>query len=261
MGDATLTVTLPMLLTVCPLVFFASCVDAIAGGGGLISLPAYRMALPADMDVPYDLGSNKFSACFGTLMAVVRFFRSGKLLLWPSLFAALGAGVASFFGAQLAQVTPASFRQLFMLIMVPIVAILFFLKKDAPEKSAPITRGKLLGCLVIGLGCGFYDGFFGPGTGMFLIMLFTWGIGMDMVTASGTAKVANLASNLTALASFILGGHVLYQLAVPAMLCSIVGGYVGAHLALKNGAKLIRIVMLAVLAALILKLAWDYFGA
>lgn len=256
---SALEITWGTTAIVCLLIFFASCVDAIGGGGGLISLPAYSVAL-GDTGEPYALGSNKFSASFGTLMAVVRFYRSSKLLLWPSLLSALGAGVASFCGAQLAQLASADFRKLFAMIMVPVVAALFFIKKGAPERCAEITRGKLLGCLLIGAGCGFYDGFFGPGTGMFLIMLFTWCIGMDMVTASGTAKVANLASNLTALASFMIGGRVLYALALPAMACSVAGGYLGAHLALKKGAKFIRLVMIFVLIALIIKQVWDYFG-
>lgn len=251
-----MAVTSEMLLLVLPLVFFASLVDAISGGGGLISLPAYQLSgIPQDMV----LGSNKFSASFGTLFACVKFLRSGMLKLWPTIWAMVGSAIGSTLGAMLAIHAPIQFIRIFMIIMVPVIAVIMFVKRDATVRPKPMTTTKLFGCFFIGLGCGFYDGFFGPGTGMFLIMLFTYAIGMDMVEASGTAKMANLASNVLALAVFIANGKVLFALTMPATICSILGGTLGAHLALKKGAKLIRYVMLGVLALLILKLVMDFF--
>lgn len=248
-------VSMQMILTVCPLIFFASLVDAIAGGGGLISLPAYLLA---GLPPVYASGSNKFSAMFGTLTATIKFLRGGKLLLLAAVLAALGAFPGSLLGVELLKRTPEQFVKLFMLVAVPVVAVVILFKRDLPTKMKPLTRGRLAACFVIGLGCGFYDGFFGPGTGTFLIILFTWCVGMDMVTASGTAKFVNLTSNLAALSSFLLSGNVVFPLAVPAMACSVLGGYVGAHLALRKGARLVRYVMLGVLALLIIKLACDY---
>ena len=115
-------------------------------------------------------------------------------------------------------------------------------------------------CLLIGLATGAYDGFFGPGTGAFLILLFTWLTGMDMVTASATAKPVNLASNLGALATRIAAGNVLYPLAVPAVFCSIAGGMLGSKLALMRGARFVRYVMLGVLALLTVKLAMEWIA-
>ncbi len=255
-GDVPLDVTLTMLLTVCPLVFFASFVDAIAGGGGLISLPAYSLA-----GVPklYLSGSNKFSACFGTLMATIRFLKSGKLLLLPGLLAVAGALPGSYLGAELYKRTPEVFVRWFMIVAIPLVALIMMLRLNAPAQLKPLSRARLFACFLIGLGCGGYDGFFGPGTGVFLIMLFTYVVGMDMVTASGTAKLVNLASNLAALVSFARDGQILYQLALPAMACSVIGGFLGASMAVKVGAKLVRSAMLFVLALLIFKMAWDFF--
>lgn len=245
-------VTLRMLLIVCPLVFLASFVDAIAGGGGLISLPAY---LVAGLPPVYAAGSNKFSSSFGTLLATIRYFRGGKLLWKPALCAVIGALPGAYVGAELLKVTPERFVSIFMLVAVPAVALLLVLRRDRQPEPKPVTGRTLVECLGVGLACGFYDGFFGPGTGTFLILLFTWLIGMDMVCASGTAKPVNLASNVAALTSFIIGGNVVYRLAIPAMICSLIGGYAGSAMALKRGARFIRVMMLAVMALLVIRMA------
>ena len=244
-------VTLQMLLIVCPLVFLASFVDAIAGGGGLISLPAY---LVAGLPPVTAAANNKFSSTFGTMLATYRFFRGGKVLWRPALCAVAGALPGALIGAELLKHTPERLVYIFMLVAVPVVALVMLLRKDKEPEPKPITMRTLLQCCGVGLACGLYDGFFGPGTGTFLILLLTWLIGMDMVSASGTAKPVNLASNVAALISFITGGYVIYKLAVPAMLCSLVGGYLGSSMALKKGAKLIRGMMFVVMALLVIKL-------
>lgn len=250
-------VTLAMYLTVCPLIFLAALVDSIGGGGGLISLPTYLLVgLPPVMAA----GTNKCSAFCGSLMATVKFFRKGKILLLPALCAVGGAIPASYLGAYLLQLVNQDFIRIFMLVAIPVVAVALLFKRDLAERELKEMTGKrMVACFFIGLGCGFYDGFFGPGTGTFLILLFTWVVGMDMVTASGTAKLVNLSSNVAALFSLVHGGQVLFKLAIPAMICSMAGGYLGAQLTLKRGAKLIRYVMLGVLALLIAKLVADYF--
>ena len=251
-------VTTAMHLTVCPLVFLASLIDAIGGGGGLISLPAYYLAgLPPTLAA----GTNKLSACFGTLVATVRFGRGHKLLLWPALLAVVGALPGAFVGAEILRAMDENTVRMIMLIGIPIMALVVAFKRDAPAKPREMTRKAYALCFLIGLGCGFYDGFFGPGAGTLMIMLFTWVAGMDMVTASGTAKPVNLASNLAALTSFLIGGDVLVRLAAPAIVCSIAGGWVGSKLALRVGARLIRYVMLGVLVLLVGKLAYEWLIA
>ena len=246
--------TASMFLIVLPLVFLASCVDAISGGGGLISLPAYTMA---GLDFDLASGNNKLSSTFGTLMATVRYYRGGKLLVAPALMAALMAAPGSVLGTRAAMALGSDAMNAFMIVAIPIVGVLVLVRRDVREVSRPRTRRDLVLCLPIGLAMGFYDGFFGPGTGTFLILLFTWLTGMDMVTASATAKPVNLASNVASLFTRILAGDVLYPLAIPAVAFSIAGGWLGSKLALTRGARFVRYVMLAVLALLTLTLIED----
>ena len=241
----------------CVFAFLAAVVDSIGGGGGLISLPAYLLTgLPASAAS----GSNKFSACFGTMVSAIRYGKGKKLLMKPALAGALGAFPMSFVGAWLLQHVPDGVARGILLVGVPVMAAVLLLKKDAEPKPKPLTKKRLALCFVIGAGIGFYDGFFGPGTGTLLIMLFTWLIGMDMVTASGSAKIVNLSSNLAALISYIIGGNVVYLLAIPAMVFSMAGNFVGSQLAMKKGAKLIRTVMFCVLGLIMVKLIYEWLA-
>ena len=148
----------------------------------------------------------------------------------------------------------------FMVFAIPVVGAVVLLRRNVEPKPKPFTARTGAVCALIGLATGFYDGFFGPGTGTFLILLLTWAAGMDMVTASATAKPVNLASNISALITRIAAGNVLYALAIPATVCSIAGGWLGSRLALKKGAKLVRWVMLGVLALLTVKLAAEWIA-
>ena len=250
-------VTLQMYLIVLPMVLLASTVDAIAGGGGLISLPAYTLA---GLNYDFASGNNKFSSTFGTLMATVRYYKSGKLLMVPAVIAAAAALPGSWLGTRAAMALGDRVMRIFMLFAIPAVGALVLFRGKGREESKPITRRQYTVCVLIGLGIGFYDGFFGPGTGTFLIVLFTHLLGMDMVTASATAKPVNLLSNIASLATRIAAGNVLFALAFPAMLCSITGGWLGAKLALTRGARLIRFVMLGVLALLTVRLAMEWLA-
>ena len=255
-----MVVTWQMLLTVCPLVFLASAIDAIAGGGGLISLPAYYLAgLPPVLAA----GSNKFSASFGTLMASAKYGRSGKVHWKAALWAVLGAFPGAWLGAEALTIAPETFVRMCLLIGVPVMAVIMLVKKpeENPGDTAAVDAWKeRILCFAIGLFVGFYDGFFGPGTDTILILLFTALLKMDTVKASGSAKIVNLTSNVAALFAFAHDGSVLYRLAFPAMLCSVLGGYIGSSLAIKGGAKLVRIVMLVVMVMLLCKIAWDSFA-
>lgn len=250
-------VTLQMYLIVLPLTFLAAAMDAIAGGGGLISLPAY---MAAGLPPVLASGSNKFSAMFGSLLATIRFARSGKLPYAPALLAAAGALPGSYLGAELLKHVSDQWMRTFLLFALPAAGLLLIFGRIGSGEEKPLTRGMLAACPVIGLLVGFYDGFFGPGTGTILILLFTGVTKLNMVNASGAAKMVNLASNVAAMVSLVIGGKVLFQLAVPAMVFSAVGGYIGAKLALVVGAKLIRIVMLCVFVMILIKLVFDYFG-
>ena len=247
-------VTLRMYLIVLPMVLLAATVDAIAGGGGLISLPAYTLA---GLDYNFASGNNKFSSTFGTVMATVRYYRSGRLLVLPALWAAVGALPGSWLGTRAAMALGTRVMHLFMVVAIPAVGLMVLFRGNGRETSEPIPRKRYPVCALIGLGVGFYDGFFGPGTGTILILLFSALLRMDMVTASATAKPVNLASNIASLITRIAAGNVLFALAIPAMACSITGGWLGSKLALKRGARLIRYVMLGVLALLTVRLAAE----
>ena len=250
-------VTPYMYLIVLPMVFLASTVDAIAGGGGLISLPAYSLA---GLNYDFSSGNNKFSSTFGTLMATIRYYRSGKLMVVPALIAAIAALPGSWLGTRAAIALVNRVMQIFMLFAIPVVGALVLFNRKTAEESKPVTKRQYPLCVLIGLVIGFYDGFFGPGTGTFLIVLFTHLLGMDMVTASATAKPVNLFSNIASLATRIAAGNVLFALAFPAMACSVMGGWLGAKLALTKGARLIRFVMLGVLVLLTVRLAMEWLA-
>ena len=247
-------VTPRMFAIVLPMIFLASLVDAIAGGGGLISLPAYALA---GLDYDFASGSNKFSSCFGTIVATARYGRSGKLQWKPALWAAALALPGSWLGTRAAMALGSRAMSVFMVVALPVVGAVVLLKGRGPEISRPVEPRRYPLCAGIGLVVGFYDGFFGPGAGTILILLFTALLGMDMVSASATAKPVNLVSNAASAVTRIAAGNVVYALAVPAMACAMAGGWVGSKLALTKGARMVRWVMAGVLALLTVKLASD----
>lgn len=252
-----MTLTPTTYLLVLPLVFLAAVVDAIAGGGGLISLPAYTVA---GLNYDYASGNNKFSSTFGTLMATLRYARSGVVQPRPAAIAAALALPGSWLGTRAAMALGNRVMHIFMVFAIPVVGALVLLEGRRPQRARPLTRRQYPLCAAIGLVIGFYDGFFGPGTGTLLILLFTWLLGMDMVSASATAKPVNLASNISSLVTRIAAGNVIFALALPAVCCSVAGGWLGAKLALTRGAKLIRVVMLFVLALLTVRLAVEWLA-
>ena len=239
-----------MYLIVCPLVFLGGFVDSMAGGGGLITLPAYMMA---GVPVHFAAGTNKVVNGIGTATASVKFFRSGKILAVPALCAAAGALAGGYIGAEIAKGLSEELLQGLMLVALPLVAVFLAVKRDFGRESAGRARSRRYEAAVsLLIGC--YDGIVGPGTGTFMIMAFTALLSMDMVTASGCAKVGNLASNVAAAVSFILGGKVMWALVIPAALCSMAGNYCGALCAIRGGGKRIRAMIFVVLGMLFVKM-------
>lgn len=247
-----------MLLVVCPLVFLAAFVDAIAGGGGLISLPAY---LFTGMPTHMAYGSNKFSSCIGSMFSAYRFLKSGTIYLKVAILSAVFALGGSFLGAQLTLVLSDQALKISMTILLPVIAIFILFKKKNTEDVNTVDRlskPAVIGLsAAIGFAIGTYDGFFGPGTGTFLILAYTSIMGFDFRTACGNARIVNLASNFAALVVYIFAGKVMYMIAIPATFCSMVGYWLGAGLAINKGAKFIRPVMLCVIAGLFVKIIWD----
>lgn len=240
---------------VCPLVFLAGLIDSIAGGGGLISLPAYYLA---GLDPTLAAGTNKLSAGLGTLASSTRFI-TGKKVNWRvGLIAALGAFPGSWLGSMLLQHIPEDTVRMLMIAAIPLVACVVLRRRDGLSASPLLSESWTVpASLGIGLVIGFYDGLVGPGTGTFLILCFTMLLGMEGVLASGTAKIVNLTSNIAALSSLAMLGDVLIALGLPAALCGMAGNWLGASLTIRRGMGFIRGVLLIVLALLLAKMVYD----
>lgn len=250
-----------MCLIVCPLIFLGGFVDSVAGGGGLITLPAYMMA---GVPVHFAAGTNKVVNGIGTATATLRFFRSGKIRLLAALCAALGALAGGYAGAEIAKLLSGDLLKVLMLVALPVVAVFLVVKKDFGQETGERAFSRtyeVAVSLLIGLFIGCYDGMVGPGTGTFMIMAFTALLGLDMVTASGCSKVGNLASNIAAAVSFIMGGKVLWGLVLPAAACSMLGNYCGALYAIRGGGKRIKGMIFVVLGMLFIKMLWDLVSA
>ncbi len=238
------------------MVFLAGLVDSIAGGGGLISLPAY---LFSGMPVHYAYGSNKFSSSFGTLFSTVRFMKIGRIHYISAFSAAAGALCGSWLGARIALALDDRYLKYCLLVLLPAITVFIAFKNNFGEKETRLgSKPRVIALSVlVGFVIGTYDGFFGPGTGSFLILAFTEIVGFDLRTASGNTKVVNLSSNIAALVTFIAAGKVAYALAVPATFFGIVGNWIGSGLAIKNGKKIIRPVFLFVLLLLFVRILTD----
>ncbi len=249
------------LAVLAALVFFAGIVDALAGGGGLITLPAY---LAVGLPPALLLGTNKCSSSVGTIMSVYQYSRRLKLKLQGLLPAVLAALLGAAAGARLALSLDPSFMRGFLLIALPITAYAVYSKHgfSPVDISAEFSPRQLaLRSLAIALPLGLYDGFFGPGTGTFLALGYSRLCGYDALQSTARAKVINLSTNLAALAAFLLAGKVHVALGLSMGLLSVGGHWAGSHLGIKNGARAIRPMILAVCAALFLKIALDVFAA
>ena len=250
------------LLIVCPLVFLAGFIDSVAGGGGLIAIPAYLLAgLPAQLAA----GTNKLTAGCGSVISGVKYVRSGKVRLRPVLFGVVGAVTGSAAGAAIAAKLPEAVFKTILLIALPAVAVFLALRRDfgrektPAEEAAPAMPQKKsdLISLGIGLALGCYDGLVGPGTGTFMIMAFTAFLAMDLVTAAGCSRITNLTANLAAAVVWALNGYVVWQLVLPAAACSLAGNYLGAPYAIRGGSKRVRGMIFVVLGLLFAKMLYD----
>ena len=243
-----------MLLFLMLMTGFAGFVDSAAGGGGLISLPAY---LFAGLPVHYTYGTNKFSAACGTTFATAQFFQKGAMNIRVGPLAAVGSFVGSALGSHIVLLLSDQVLRTTMLIILPVAAVLILWRRDLPDENrddGTLNAKKAVLALAIGLGIGLYDGIFGPGTGTFAIIAFTTLMGFDLRTANGNGKVLNLASNY---ASHLMNGLVVFHIGIPCAISNILGNLLGPHFALKKGARFIRPMMLVVLVLLLCKLISD----
>lgn len=241
-----------------PAAFLAGCVDAVVGGGGLIQIPALFATYPAT--VPATLfGTNKCASVFGTAAASWRYARR-VVMPWRTILpAALAAFAFSYVGAAAVAWLPKAALRPLILILLVLAAAYTLVRKDFGQVHRPAHAGihELAWATLLGAVIGFYDGFFGPGTGSFLIFLFVRWFGFDFLHASASAKVVNVATNLAALAYFVPNGYWLPGLAVAMAVCNVAGSAAGTRLALRYGSVFVRGVFLVVVALLIVRFAWD----
>ena len=245
-----------------PAALFAGFVDAVVGGGGLIQIPALFSVLPRELPATI-FGTNKVASVFGTLGAAWRY--AGRVKVpWPAVLpTALMAFAFSYGGAAaVAWLSRDALRPLILGLLVVAAAYTFW-RQDFGARHDPQVTGRrpLAYALLLGAAIGFYDGFFGPGTGSLLIFLFIRIFGFDFLHASAAAKIVNVATNFAALAYFVPAAHWLPVIAVLMAVCNIFGSWLGSHLALKHGSQFVRKLFLLVVVMLILRVAWDTFLA
>ena len=246
-------------LALCVFAFLAGFVDSVVGGGGLVQIPALLILLPHNTPTADVFGTNKMVGITGTATAAWNFTRRIEIDWRATLPTAAAGFVSSFLGARtVSHLDPAILRPLVLGLLVA-VAIYTFARKDFGSLHAP--RLSLSGKQWIGLGVGvvigFYDGFFGPGTGSFLIFIFIGMFGFNFLSASAAAKVVNVATNLSTVIYFAVTNHVIYRLAVPMAVCNMLGSLTGTRLAILRGSRFVRWFFLVVVSAIICKLAYD----
>lgn len=239
--------------------FTAGFIDSIAGGGGLLTIPAFIIA---GVPPKIALGTNKFQATLGTSISTGNFIHKGKVSLKIVTSGILFALVGSFIGSKVIISLNPDIVGKIIVFLLPLGIIATLTPRKVTIESQILSKTDIfikvpVICLIIG----FYDGFFGPGTGSFLALSFYVFMKLNLIEATANAKVFNFLSNLGALAAFISSGKVLYSLGLPMALCNMAGNYLGSHLVLKKGSKVIRIFLLIVLAILSITLIWKFFIA
>lgn len=242
------------LALLCLAALLAGVVDAIAGGGGLVTVPALlAVGLPPHVA----LATNKGQSVFGAIASLLRFWRAGLVEPKQARWTFPAGFVGSLLGASLLLLLdPEVLRPIVIVLLVGVAVFMTFRRSPKPGVHAAHRHGAIAAVL-LALVIGTYDGFFGPGTGTFLITGFVAILGIPLTRASADAKVVNFASNLAAVLILGMKGLVLWQIALPMAVAQFVGGYAGAHLTVKGGDALVRRAVLVVVVALVLKLVWD----
>ena len=243
-----------LLAVVC---FTAGFIDSIAGGGGLLTIPSFMLAgIPGH----YVLGTNKFVATLGTGIATGNFIHKKK-----ANFKIIAAGIifafaGSFIGAEVIQMFESDMVNKIIIFLMPVgIAATLIPRKNKPHEAQLGKVDFLAKVPLITFVIGFYDGFFGPGTGSFLALSFYIFLHLELVEATANAKIFNFASNIAALVSFIIEGQVFYKIAIPLAAANMAGNFLGSHLALKKGEKVIKFFLVLVLIILSATLIWKFF--
>lgn len=250
--------TLSQLLIICPLVFIGGLVDAIGGGGGLITLPAYIIS---GFPVIFAIGTNKISASMGTFTAFIRFIRDGYMPLKLSAVGVIFAFIGSSLGAKTALLISDYAFKILMLIIIPVTAWYVFKSQDLLREQKnvadEITSRTYFVCALVALGTGFYDGFYGPGAGTFMLLLMAGAAHLSVQRANGVTKAINFTTGISALAVYLMNGKVIIPAGIIAGLFSIAGNYIGAKFFERGGAKAVRPVIMVVLSLFFVRVIYD----
>lgn len=235
----------------------AGFIDAVAGGGGVITLPAYMFAgIP-----PHNAYAiNKLAAVTGSVTAMIKYLKGGAVDIKVALIAAAGSAVGGLVSAGVVMLLSDRVLEILVFIAIPLVALAMILHKNDPDGEhalRKLTFGKVMTATGIGFCIGAYDGLVGSGVGTFAIIAFASIMHYDYLTAGGNSKVINVASNAAALATFIVNGLMIFSIAIPCAAAAFCGSWIGSKLALKNGAKIIRPMMFAVVAMMMIKMIYD----
>jgi uncharacterized protein len=250
----------PFILLVFLFIFLAGLIDAIAGGGGLISIPVLMIAFPTAA-MPNVFGTNRFSSFLGTATAAYQYNKNKPADLKLILYAGIPAAIMAGLGVLCSQYIPTTYFKPIVIVLLLVVIIFSIFRKDfgndTKEKKHqhPNLYASLLGGSI-----GFYNGIFGPGTGTFLLFGLVGLLGYTLLNASSVSKILNVIVDGASLIYFIIIGAVVFKLAIPMAACNIAGGYVGSKIAIKKGNRFIRYVFLVISMVLVVKLAYDYFS-
>lgn len=252
-----MTLTPFMFLLVCPFLFLAGFVDSIAGGGGLVSMPIYLLAgLPPHTAV----ATNKLSSTCGTALTTVRFVKNKLINLKLAVPSVIAAVAGSSLGARISLSISETVLRNIIICVLPVAAFFVLNKKmfsGEDKKAAAVTKRTVTVSMISAFLIGVYDGLYGPGTGSFLIIAFTVFAHLTVEAANAQAKAINLTTNVTALVLFLISGKVLVPLGLAAAACNMAGNYVGSGLVMKKGGKVVRPLLLVVLAILFIRLVME----
>ncbi|NEG78311.1 TSUP family transporter [Bifidobacterium avesanii] len=246
------------LLIVCPLVLVGGMVDAVAGGGGLITMPAYLIAgVPPHLAI----ATNQLSAGLGSTTSTVRLCRNGFVNVKLAVPAALFGFAGSVGGARVTLLVPEGVLRYVLLALLPLIAVVVLRKKSFAAKDRPMpARRRWLLVAACSLACGLYNGFYGPGSGTFTLLAFTAVAGMGLHDASGDMKIWNLSANVASIVTFALSGQMWWVVGLVAGVFGMVGHYLGAGLVLKDGTRIVRPVIVGVLVLLFARTALELAG-
>lgn len=248
--------SLEYILSLCVIGFVAAFIDSIAGGGGIISLPGLMV-----LGVPpaYALGTNKFASTCASFTSSMTFIKYKVYDVNLLKYLVFGTLIGAILGVKAVLLLDSSKLRIIIIILMIFVAIYTLLSKNVGNVNnfKGVYKKTIVIGLIISIVLGFYDGFFGPGTGSFYIFLFIILLGYDFRISAGNGKILNFVSNVTSLVLFVMNSKIIYSAAIPMAIAMIIGARFGTKVAIRNGAKLIRPILVCVTIAYAIKMVFD----